>query len=344
MSSYVDLLNKSGQEVNIIVCILFITLGIVGNIFNILIFSSLLKTKIFPLSPVRLYFLTISLSDLIFVGYLLLTRILISGFLIPLTNTNEIICKSRFYIGQVSMYTSLYSTCFATIDQYLISSRSVRIRRLSQISLTKIIIIISILIWCLINIPVLFLYKLYLKSNGSSTVCTVYSSSWTFYYTYFQSLLFLCIIPLTIFIIFNLLRRNNLRLVRQVDRSITRQMNRMIYFQSMTMSISLFISTVQIIYQFLTANIQKDSLRLSQDNIFNTVANLLTYINYIAPFYIYLFSSKSLRKNFQNLLRNRHQIQSIDIRTNLSRNQFNKTINTNQIQPITNDNTATNAN
>jgi hypothetical protein len=338
MSSYVDLLNKTAQEINIIIGIILFTLGIVGNSLNILIFSSLLKTKIFPLSPVRLYLLTISISDLVFVGYLLLTRILISGFLIPLTNTNEMICKSRFYLGQVSMYTSLYTTCFATIDQYLISSRSVRIRQLSQISLTKLIIFISILIWCSINIPVLFLYKLYPKSNGLSTVCTVYSSVWTFYYTYFQSLLFLCIIPLTIFIIFSLLRRHNLRLVRQVDRSITRQMNRMVYFQSITMSISLLISTVQIIYQFLTMNIQKDSLRLAQDNIFNTAANLLTYVNYIAPFYIYLFSSKSLRKNFQNLLTNRQQIQSLDIRTNLSRNQCNKTANTNQIQPITIDN------
>jgi hypothetical protein len=37
MSSYVDLLNKSAQEVNIIVGIVFFTLGIIGNSLNIVI-------------------------------------------------------------------------------------------------------------------------------------------------------------------------------------------------------------------------------------------------------------------------------------------------------------------
>ena len=63
-------------------------------------------------------------------------------------------------------------------------------------------------------------------------------SSWSFYYTYFQSLLFLCLIPLTIFIIFGILTRNNLRSVRQLNQSISRQMTRMVLLQSMTMSLS----------------------------------------------------------------------------------------------------------
>jgi hypothetical protein len=263
------------------------------------------KQKIFPESPGRLYLLTVSIADLVFVGYLLLTRIVISGFLIPVTNTISFICKSRFYIGQICMFTSLYCSCFATIDQYFLSSRSVRIRQLSRLSFARIIVSVSVVIWCLINIPPLFLYNLYPKANGTSTVCTVYSSSWTFYYTYFQSLMFLCVIPLSTFILFGLLTRNNLRSVRQLHRSITRQMTRMVLFQSMTMALSLFIATIQIIYQAVTLNIQKDALRLAQDNMFNTVANLLTYVNYIGGFYIYLFSSKSLKKQFK-----KHHIKS----------------------------------
>jgi hypothetical protein len=117
--------------------------------------------------------------------------------------------------------------------------------------------------------------------------------------------MFLCVIPLSTFILFGLLTRNNLRSVRQLHRSITRQMTRMVLFQSMTMALSLFIATIQIIYQAVTLNIQKDALRLAQDNMFNTVANLLTYVNYIGGFYIYLFSSKSLKKQFK-----KHHIKS----------------------------------
>ena len=171
-------------------------------------------------TPGRLYLLTVSIADLVFIGYLLLTRILISGFLIPVTNTVTFVCKSRFYIGQICMFTSLYDNCFAIIDQYFLSSRSVRIRQLSRLSSARITVLVSIIIWCLINIPSLLIYNVYSTANGTSTVCTVYSSSWTFYYTYFQSLLFLCLIPLSTFIIFGYLTRNNLRNVRQMTRMV----------------------------------------------------------------------------------------------------------------------------
>lgn len=335
MSSLVTLLNNVSEGINIIVGISFFVLGIIGNSLSILIFCPLLKTKVFSASPGRLYLLTISIANLIFVVYLLLTRILISGFFIPVTNTNNFMCKSRFYIGQICMYTSLFCTCLATIDQYLTSNRSVKLRQLSRLSLTKMIIIISTLIWCLINIPILLLYNVYPKGNSLSTVCTVYSSSWTFYYTYFQSLIFLCVIPLTIFLIFGILTRHNLRTVRQLDQSISHQMTRMILLQSMTMAISLFIATVQIIYQTVTINISKDSLRLAQENLFNTIANLLTYVNYIAPFYIYLYSSKSLRKNLKNILMNREKNPSIETKTHLTQNQTINTINIKKIHPIT---------
>ncbi|CAF4118739.1 unnamed protein product, partial [Rotaria sordida] len=276
MSSYIDLLNTAAQKVNIIVGITFFVLGLVGNSMNILIFSSLLKIQVFPPSPGRLYLLATAIANLVFVGYLLLTRILISGFFIPVTNTINFICKSRFYIGQVCMFTSLFCTSFATIDQYFISNRSVRIRQLSHLSFAKIIILVSVFLWCSINIPVLFLYNVYPRNNGTSTVCTVYSPAWSFYYTYFQSLALLCLVPLSIFIIFGILTRRNLHSVRQFHRSISRQMTKMILLQATTMGLSLFIATVQIIYQSVTMNIQKDALRNAQDNIFNTVANLLT--------------------------------------------------------------------
>jgi hypothetical protein len=158
----------------------------------------------------------------------------------------------------------------------------------------------------------------YPKANGTSTVCTVYSSCWTFYYTYFQSLLFLCLIPLSTFIIFGILTRNNLRNVRQLHQSITRQMTRMVLLQSMT--------------------IEKDALRTAQDNMFNTVANLLTYVNYIGGFYIYLFSSKSLRQSLKNLVLNREQTLTVDIKSHFTQNQTGHATTGNKIRPTTTNN------
>ncbi|CAF1453664.1 unnamed protein product [Adineta ricciae] len=302
MSSLIDLLNEISEQINLIVGILFFFGGLIGNIINILIFSPILKTQLFPSTPSRLYILTGSIANLIFIVYLLSTRILISAFAIPLTNTITFICKTRFYIGQVCMYTSLYSTCLATIDQYFLTSRSVQTRQLSRLTLAKVVLFILLFMFILINIPILFIYNLYPKTNGTSTICTVYSPVWTFYYTYIQSLIFLCLAPLSILILFGILIKHNLQSVRQLHQSIKNQMTKMILYQAMVMSISLSVATTQIIYQQITKDIPKDLLRSSQENLFNTIANLLTYVNYIGSFYIYIYSSKSLRKNCRNLL------------------------------------------
>ena len=338
MSSLVELLNTAAVQVNIIVGITFFLLGLIGDSMNVLIFSSLLKITVFPKSPVRLYLLTTSIANLIFVCYLLLTRILISGFLVPVTNTIGFICKSRFYIGQVCMFTSLFCTCFATIDQYFLSSRSVRIRQLSQMSSAKIILSVSILIWCSINTPVLFLYDVYPKGNGPSTVCTTHSPIWSFYYTYIQSLLFLCIIPLSIFIIFGILTKKNLRSIQQLHRPVSRQMTRMVLLQATAMALSLLIATVQIIYQQLTMNVQKDALRNAQDNMFNTVANLLTYVTYFGDFYIYICSSKTFRQSLKNLIFDRERAQITQTATYSMQNQPTVTTNHNKVRPTLKDN------
>ena len=103
----------------------------------------------------------------------------------------------------------------------------------------------------------------------------------------------------------------------------------------MTMALSLFIATVQIIYQAVTLNIEKDAIRSAQDNMSNTFANLLTYVNYIGDFYIYLFSSKSLRKSLKNLVINREHTPTVDIRSYLTPNQTGHATNGNKIRPIT---------
>ena len=333
MSSLIDSLNKAAQEVNIYVGLTFFALGVFGNAMSILIFSSLLKITVFPPSPTRLYLLATSCANFVFVCYLLLTRILISGFFIPVTNTITFMCKSRFYIGQVCMYTSLFSTCFATIDQYLISSRSARVRQLSRLFFAKILLLISFFLWCSINIPILFLYNLYPRANSASTVCTVFSPIWSFYYTYIQSLLLLCIVPLSLFIIFGILTRNNLRTVQQQHRSVSRQISRMVLLQASAMALSLLIATVQIIYQQVTMNIQKDSLRNAQDTMFNTFANLLTYVTYFADFYIYLFSSKNLRRSLKNLVCRSTATQSSNTNAHSTQDQHALTIYSTKVQP-----------
>ncbi|CAF1347414.1 unnamed protein product [Rotaria sordida] len=111
-------------------------------------------------------------------------------------------------------------------------------------------------------------------------------------------------------------------------------MTKMILLQATAMGLSLFIATVQIIYQSVTMNIQKDALRNAQDNIFNTVANLLTYVTYFGDFYIYLYSSKSLRQALKRIIFNHETTQSITNTMFSTQNQNGTITNRNKVQPI----------
>ncbi|CAF3907291.1 unnamed protein product, partial [Adineta steineri] len=76
--------------------------GLIGNCLNILMF---LSKNLFPSSPCQLYFLTASISSLIAIIIPLSLRILI-GLQYDLTKTNLFLCKSRQYLGHVSILTS----------------------------------------------------------------------------------------------------------------------------------------------------------------------------------------------------------------------------------------------
>lgn len=306
MAPTIDLLNEATQKLMIVVGIAMFVFGFVGNCLSVLTFSSVMKIRLFPPTVSRIYLLIAAIADLVFVAYLLSTRVLMTGFI-----------------------------SFAAMDQFCLTSRSARIRRLSQYSRAKKISFSFILLWCLVNTPVLFLYGVYPTAvNSSSTICTVYSNEWAFYYTYIQSLILFCLLPLSLIIIFGFLTRRNILSMHQVHGSISRQLTRMILLQLLVMVLSLGVTTVQIVYQTITLNIEKTALRSAQDGMFNAVANLINYVSYCSGFYIYLYSSKSLRQNLKNLLCNNEQNQSVPV--TILRSQKQQMINNrnNQVQPV----------
>ncbi|CAF1485313.1 unnamed protein product [Adineta steineri] len=125
--------------------------GSIGNILNIWVFT------IWSRSPKRsqkhyrhsqtsnssLYLLASSVANLFVIIYPLLTRIMFDGYHYRVTDKNVfILCKLRFYVLHTFDLISLICICMATFDRYLVSSRKVRLRKLStRRQRTKLIIV-----------------------------------------------------------------------------------------------------------------------------------------------------------------------------------------------------------
>ena len=283
--------------------------GLIGNSLNILMFLS--KT-LFPPSPCQLYLLTASISSLIAIVFPLSLRILI-GLQYDLTKTNLFLCKSRQYLGHVSILTSLTCVSWATIDRYLISCREVRFRQISKMSTARLLCISTVVFWSLHGLPIVIMVNIY-PTASNQTVCVNRSIVYGYYLNYFIILILYNILPLSVFVVFGLLTWQHIhkihrrRIQPQQQRSLATQrqqyqLTRMLLLQICSISVSTIPYTINSLYNAITNQIPKDSLRTAQENLSTTVTNFLFYLNFALSFYIYLSSSKSLRKKlFRRLL------------------------------------------
>ncbi|CAF0824740.1 unnamed protein product [Adineta ricciae] len=283
--------------------------GLIGNCFNILMFSS---RKLFLFSPCQLYLLAGSISSLFVIVTPLLLRILI-GLQYDLTKTNLFLCKARQYLGHVFILASLTYVSLATIDRYLISCRETRFRQMSKMSTARLLCIATVVFWSLHGLPIVIMVNIY-PAAGNQTVCVNRSTIYGYYLNYFIILILYNILPLAIFVIFGWLTWRNIHQIHQrrvgpeqqhlpTNQRQESRLTRMLLLQICSISLSTIPYTINSLYTAITNQIQKDSLRAAQESLSATVTSLLFYLNFSISFYVYLSSSKSLRiKFFRELL------------------------------------------
>ncbi|CAF4581966.1 unnamed protein product, partial [Didymodactylos carnosus] len=223
-----------------------------------------------------------------------------NGFQYDPTKTNVLICKLRAFVVQVGGLVSLSNVCLATIDQYFVTCRKVRIRRLSNLSTARLVILLTIILWSGHGLPLLLLYNIYpvIQQNQTTTVCSHNSTPYTLYNVYFVNLILFGLLPLSIMILFSLMVWKNMQkvgAVSSVHYRYDRQLTQMLLLQVTTIVISLIPYCAQTTYSAITMNEQKDSLHLARDTLFVSISNLLFYLIYVTSFYIYVTSSKAFR-------------------------------------------------
>ena len=246
------------KQINIYFGLFILILGIIGNLFNIIIFK---RNQRFQRSTC-VYCLTI--ASIFNIGQLItgiLFNILIGDFHIDLIDLSSL-CKIRKIIVQWFGLLSLNSLCFAIINQFFLIKYQYSI----SLKLTTNFLIITCLIWSIHDIFFIFSYDLFHDK------CQIIHINFETYITYFYfpiptEFLLLLIIIIFAFRIFINIKTN-------IKRS---NHNRQLTIMILIQVIFIFIVTIPSITGYIY------SVRISFKNMkYNAYYQLIyTIINYI---------------------------------------------------------------
>lgn len=196
----VDTLKHITNQSNIIGGFFVFSIGIVGNILNIIIFSSL---KTFRETSSAFYMNATSAVNIFQLVVGLLSRILITGYDIDPTKTSSFICKARQFTLITTMLIIFTYMCFAAIDQFLLLTN--RWRHLCSTQFASRVVIIAFIAALIHGIPVFFFQDIYPPPGTGQTSCSFTNTGYSIYYSRFLFPFLLGIIPLIIRITFGLL-------------------------------------------------------------------------------------------------------------------------------------------
>ena len=175
--------------------------GTVGNLMNIIVFCCLKSYRSLSTSA---FLATSSLAGQLYLtismGFGSLSRLI--GY--DIGSRNSAICKSSLHVRNISVQISLTCLCLASIDRYLMTSRSARRRELITLKRARLLICICVAVWMCAGVPHaiysldLPLFNLCIPSSPFSTTAT------------YLNLALSIFLPITVLSVFGVLTWKNL--------------------------------------------------------------------------------------------------------------------------------------
>jgi hypothetical protein len=244
--------------------------GLIGNAMNVLIFS---KVRTYRTTPCTFYFLIGSIVNFFYLLLNLTARILTVSYGIDLLNKSSIECKLRFYFLITPTIISMSCSCLAAIDQFLVTSRSARLRTCSTIQWAHRIVFIVIIVSCLHGIPVIVYYDI----SPISKTCAIINEGFSFYAIVY-TLGIVCAIPSLIMIVFAWLTYRNIQQTRTLaDLQADRQLVKMTFIQVVLIVTSIVPYGIYNVYSLFTQTIFKDVDRQLKEYLASSVFSMGTY-------------------------------------------------------------------
>lgn len=302
-SSFISTLTIAGQQTTIYLGSLILVAGVIGGLFNIIVFFSL---RTFRENSSGFYLAFMSIINVCQLASALPSRIVTSIFDIDWTDTSLFYCKFRIYILQLCSLTSLTSLCLATIDQYFATCSHPRYQQWSNIKIAHRLSMLNLIIWIFHNIPYLIYYDYVISSSTEKHVCTLTNNFFQQYVNYIILLTLGRILPICITVLFGLLAYCNIQTLSHrnlplIRRELDKQITKMVLVQVLITFLS--ISPYVIVY-FLSiiSSITRDTNIAAQLHLASTISSTVYFIHFASPFYIYFCASSRFRRQLKYVL------------------------------------------
>lgn len=206
--------------------------GLIGNIFNLMVFLSL---RTFRESSSAFYLIIMSVFSTTQLCFTVSARILIGVYGSDGTNDSIGWCKCRSFLSHYFQMLIVTCLCLVTIDQYCATSSDQRFRKFCQIKIAHHLIRLFSFIWFSHGIPYLIFSNISISSTNQ-TSCTITNSIYAQYRTYVILLVLSGFLPIFITIIFGSLAFYNVQkspfyTVPLVRRELDKQLTSMILVQ-----------------------------------------------------------------------------------------------------------------
>jgi hypothetical protein len=296
-SSVSNTINSVTRWLNYVCAIPMIVFGITGAILTILVFT---HQPSFRRNPTVTYLLAGAVITAIHLPCNYLQSVLVDGFGLGLFNVNAINCRQHNYVRYMSTVSAISFPCWAAFDQYVSTSRDASFRqRWHSMRVVRWAVLGTVLLWTLVYIPILFISDVV---NGS---CVMLDNPYRKFNNFVLTPFVYTIGPLTLILFFTRGTIRNLRETKLTDRrdQLTRQIRRMLVPQLIVLVISSIPFGLQNIYTDLTGQTAKTPLRKAIELLALQFVRLFYHCNFVCTFYIYLYTSREVRKTFKRIFR-----------------------------------------
>lgn len=262
-----------------IICAFSIILfaGIIGNLCNIIIFTSLRK---FRKCPGAFYICAESIVSIgvLFFGTAL--RIAEEIFSFSADRISLIWCKMRVPITQWCVLVVVSLVNFAVFDQYFSTSLNPDVRQRSTIKLGIYLTSIATLFWFVYIIPFAIFYDIKLMFG-----CHLTHAGMIKYYVFFHLLILHGLLPMTVASTFSICAYRNVRRIHRQQMSKTRrridlQLTAMILARVVLFVISLVPFIIQAFFAFRVHNNNKRPLQTANDILITVINMSISYLNF----------------------------------------------------------------
>lgn len=302
-SEYIDWLNYVNVQMNRYFPLPFIILGTIGVILNVIIFT---RRSLFTNSCVQ-YLLANTLSNLVVLYWVAVTRILSDGYANDLSTRSDTFCRIRYFFTYYSRTLSTWFIVLACSDRWLSSSQARN--RFNTVSFARKVIVITCFLCFVCYVHVLFLFGIQTSSTSSTVTCYAATGIYRLL-SDLQYLIFYAVGPPILMLFFGLLTlrniRHNRRLVlpttnvqNQIQAQSTRRRDNQLLAMLLLQVVIIIVFTLPFAIQKLVdtfnTNTSQTRLQKAQYSLLTGILRLVSYGSHAFGFFFYTLAARIFR-------------------------------------------------